>query len=46
MINFTPLKNMEIWYKISIVLVVSMIINKYAKDKFSISIHLNNLKVK
>lgn len=45
-INFTPPKNMEIWYKISFVLVVSMIINNYAKNKLDILIHLNNLKIK
>lgn len=45
-INLIPPRNMEIWYKISFVLVVSMIINNYVQNKFNLLTHLNKLKVK
>lgn len=44
-IDFLPPINMEIWYKISFVLVVSMIINNYAQNKFDVLTHLNELKI-
>ena len=43
-ISLIPPQNMEIWYKISFVLVVSMIINNYAQNKFDMLNHLNKLK--
>lgn len=45
-INLIPPKNIEIWYKISFVLVSSMIINNYDENKFDLLNHLNKLKLK
>lgn len=43
-VNFIVKDAIEIWYKLSFVLVVSMIINNYDQNKFDLLNHLNDLK--
>ncbi len=44
-VNLIPPPNMEIWYKLSFILVVSMIINNYTNNKFNLVTHIKELEI-